>query len=62
MISVELELSEEGYARICRLCERYGRAGGNPSIGNVLALSIHSGIEAQEKLLDAAAMQNTLRG
>ena len=57
MISIELELSQDGYARLCRLCERYGKAGGNPDLGHVLALAIETGIGAQEQILDLSARQ-----
>ena len=61
MISVELELSEDGYVRLCRLCERYGKAGGNPALSHVLALAIETGIKAQEQILDLAARQTINR-
>ena len=53
-VSVELELSAEGYTRLCRLADRMARMGGNPDLGSLLSVAICAGIEAQEKLLDMA--------
>jgi len=51
-VSIEIEVTQEGYARICRLAERAARAGANPSLSNLVAVAVSSGIEALEKLMD----------
>ena len=53
-VSIELELSQAGYDRLCRLAERMARIGGNPDMGSILAVAIMTGVEAQEVLLDRA--------
>lgn len=53
-VSVELELSQDGYERLCRLAERTARAGGNPSFENLIGVAVATGVSALEELLDRA--------
>lgn len=55
-VSIEIELTDQGYVRLNNLAERYAKAGGSAAVGHVLALALMTGIEAQERLLDQAAM------
>lgn len=57
MISIEIELSEDGYSRLCRLCDRFARRGAAPDIGAVLTLAIMTGVTAQEQALDLSERQ-----
>lgn len=61
-VSVELELSTEGYERLCRLAERFAKMGGNPDLGNILAMAIMTGVQAQEELLDRAEIERRVGG
>lgn len=56
-VSIELELSQDGYDRLCRLAERTARAGGNPSLQHLIAVAVTTGVQALEELLDRAEME-----
>lgn len=53
-VSIELELSQEGYDRLCKLATRTAAAGGNPSLQNLVAVAVTTGVEALEALMDRA--------
>ncbi len=59
-VSIELELSQEGYSRLCRLADRAARAGANPSLSNIVAVAVTSGIEALEKLMDMSERERRI--
>ncbi len=51
-VAVELELTQEGYARICDLTDRYAAMGGNVSLSAVISLALLTGLQAMEETLN----------